>query len=357
MKKILIIFIGLPLACLLFTAFLLNTEGFISINLGESRVAFSLIFILTMSHLTISSMSLSFHRFHTHGGMILNRYLDIAMQTLLWLVTSMSMADWVAIHKVHHRHSDTAKDPHGPTARGFWHSLLKGSVDYNRAKKNPEVLAVRSQLKLTALETFYMNNNLMGPFIGSSLMILLFGWQLGLIYSGLNMLISPAFGVGGVNTLAHWWGYKNHKSKDNSRNLGFLVPLNFLICGELDHNNHHGRQKSCSFRHKWYEFDIGYVYIKMLEKLKLARVEFAYTPSSMKEELSTKWRATIERNRVLKSRMIELAEEFKLSRDQLVEMMTNSFAGRKEKLERPFKEFKKEILRAMRQEYAYNPGN
>ena len=211
-----------------------------------------------MTHITITAMSISFHRYHTHKGVILNKYVDFLMQFHLWVVTSMSKLDWVSVHMYHHAHSDKEKDPHSPVHKGFWHVFLKGAWDYNTAKSWDDVVKIRKRLPVNKFETYVAENLMIGPYFLTLVIIVLFGIEYGVAICLINYFISPIFAVGGVNALAHFAGYKNHKSGDNSRNIGFLIPLNFMICGELDHNNHHAKQKSCSFRHKWYEFDIGY---------------------------------------------------------------------------------------------------
>jgi len=163
----------------------------------------------------------------------------------------------------------------------------------------------------------------------------------------INFSISPLFAVGGVNALAHWLGYKNHKSGDNSRNIGFLFPLNFIICGELDHNNHHAHQKSCSFRHRWFEFDIGYLYILLLAKVKLAKVMNAYTPKNLKEEISEQLQTLLEKDFRFKKRFNELCHELNVSYQELLKQSEDYLKGKKVELETPVKEFLAEVRRTI----------
>jgi stearoyl-CoA desaturase (delta-9 desaturase) len=231
-----------------------------------------LLYLGVMAHLTIVCMSLSFHRAHTHQAVRLHPAVDFAMQLWLWAVTSMSKPDWVAVHRFHHATSDTPRDPHSPVHRGLGHVLALGAVDYARARRWPEVERLRARVPLTRWERWFDSEKLLGPVVLTALQLALFGWLWGAVLSVTCFAISPIFAVGGVNALAHWVGYRNYATGDNSRNLGVALPLlNFILCGELDHNNHHARPRSASFRHRWFEFDVGYVYLWLLSRAELAR--------------------------------------------------------------------------------------
>ncbi len=225
-----------------------------------------------MAHLTITAMSIAFHRSHTHQSVKLHPVVDTAMQTFLWGVTSMSKADWVSVHVYHHTHSDGPNDPHSPKQKGLLHVFFAGAYDYSMAKSWPEVLKIRKRIPLNRYEQYIANHLFTGPMILTGLLMVAFGPLYGSILGLLNFAISPLFAVGGVNAIAHSFGYTNYESKDESRNIGFLFILNWIICGELDHNNHHKFPKSPSFAHRWFEFDIGWVYIKMMRSFKLATV-------------------------------------------------------------------------------------
>ena len=303
------------------------------------------LYAIAMTHITITSMSLSFHRFHTHKGVVLNKYLDALMQLNLWLVGGMSKLDWVSVHVYHHAHSDTAKDPHSPVQKGIWHILFLGVFDYTKAKGSEPVQKIRKTLKRNKLEQFIADHTLWGLIIFTFFNLVMFGPFYGSLIALINFSISPIFAVGGVNGFAHWFGYKNHEYKDNSRNLGFIFPLNFLICGELDHNNHHAHPKSCSFRHRWFEFDWGYFYIKLLRRGKLAEIKNAYTPATLRKELGIKITAMMERDYRFKKRIEEIALELNTSVDELFQMVKDYIEGKKVKLSTELKALVSEAKR------------
>lgn len=230
-----------------------------------------IVWILT-AHLTITAMSLAFHRSHTHQAVKLNPVIDALMQIFLWTTTSMSKLDWVSVHIYHHAHSDTPNDPHSPKQKGVLSVFFMGAVDYSRAKHWPEVLKIRGRIPTNRLERFIADHLFLAPIVLASFLMFAFGPTYGAILMALTFAISPLFAVGGVNALAHYAGYQNYDSKDESRNIGFLFPLNWIICGELDHNNHHKFPRSPSFRHRWFEFDIGWVYLSMLKWVGLAKI-------------------------------------------------------------------------------------
>lgn len=310
----------------------IGAQGLMGAVFADHPWIWFMVYVVVVSHLTITAMSLCFHRQHTHKGVEFHPLLDMTMQVWLWCVTSMSKPDWVSVHTYHHAFSDTEKDPHSPVHKGFWHVFLLGVFDYTKAKALPEVLRIRKTIKLNWLEGFISRNLFTGPYFFSALLIVLFGANAGLVLLFTNFLISPLFAVGGVNALAHTWGYRNHISGDNSRNIGFLFPLNFIICGELDHNNHHSHQRSCSFRHKWYEFDIGWAYIWTLAKLKLASIRHLYTPETLRQEMARKVRALLDKDHRFKQKLEEMAREYQISALELRLRIEAAIEGQKLKL-------------------------
>jgi stearoyl-CoA desaturase (Delta-9 desaturase) len=326
----------------------LGLQGFFGSFVSDHPIVFLLIYSAIIAHVTISAMSLSFHRYHTHKGVIINKWIDMAMQVWLWMVTSMSKVDWVSVHIFHHAHSDQPKDPHSPVQKGILHTLFLGVFDYTEAKSWPEVLKIKKTIPTNKLETFIHSNPFTGPYFFSLIMIVMFGPVWGAVISVLNFMVSPMFAVGGVNALAHWWGYRNHVTTDNSRNLGFLLPLNFIICGELDHNNHHAHMRSCSFRHRWFEFDIGYVYLKLLHGLKLAELKNVYNPATLKQELSSKISELIEKDYRFKKRCEELAQELNTNYQELKTQIEAYVRGEQVKLEKSVRIFMAEVERTLK---------
>ncbi len=235
------------------------------------------LYLMGMTHITITAMSLCFHRMHTHQGVTFPKWLDHLMQSWLALTTGMSKLDWVSVHIYHHAHSDQEKDPHSPKHKGLARIFFFGVYDYVVAKDTPEVMKLRKKIPEDRYESFLKKNPLIGPIFTAAVLAVCFGPAVGGGIALATFAISPLFAVGGVNAIAHAIGYRNYETTDESRNIGFLFILNWMICGELDHNNHHAHPKSCSFRHRWYEFDVGYFYIQLLSLVGWAKVKTVYS--------------------------------------------------------------------------------
>jgi stearoyl-CoA desaturase (delta-9 desaturase) len=345
----LISFFALSFAALWFAlSHTIGLNGFFGDFIAAHPFIILPIYIAAVTHITITAMSLSFHRHHTHKGVVINPWIDMPMQVWLWFVTSMSKVDWVSVHIYHHAHSDQEKDPHSPLHKGLIHALFLGVFDYTKGKSLPEVQRIQKTIKTNRLEAYIHNHSFTGPFIMTAIAIVLFGPIWGGVIAVLNFLVSPIFAVGGVNAIAHWWGYRNHVTTDNSRNIGFLFPLNFLTCGELDHNNHHAHMKSCSFRHRWYEFDVGYFYLKIMSWCRLVELKSVYNPKTLKQELSMKVAELIERDSRFKKRCEELAAEMKTDYDDLKARIEAYCRGEKVKLDKAVREFMEEVERTLK---------
>ena len=226
---------------------------------------------LLMTHLTIVSVTLYLHRSQSHRGVEFHPVLAHAMRFWLWLTTGMNTKQWVAIHRKHHQTTDVEGDPHSPHVFGIKTVMTTGWYLYNKASKDANF--VMQYGKGTPKD--WIERKLYTPYtrLGIVLMLiidlLLFGpW--GLLVWGVQMVWIPFWAAGMINGLAHWWGYRNGETKDHSRNIS---PIGIIVGGEELHNNHHLAPASPKFSRKPWEFDIGWMYIKGLEFLGLAKLK------------------------------------------------------------------------------------
>jgi stearoyl-CoA desaturase (delta-9 desaturase) len=192
------------------------------------------------------------------------------MRAWLWLTTGMVTRQWVAIHRKHHRFTEQPGDPHSPHIYGIWRVLFKGAGLYHNASKDS--VMVNTYGVGTPDDWVERNVYSQHSRVGIMLMLLInvaiFG-AVGLVIWGIQMIWIPFWAAGVVNGIGHWVGYRNGVTKDNSRNIS---PIGIIIGGEEFHNNHHLDPGNAKLSKTWWEFDIGWFYIKILEVLKLAKL-------------------------------------------------------------------------------------
>ena len=229
-----------------------------------------IIYTLVMVQITIACVTLYLHRSQTHRAVQFHPVVNHVMRAWLWLTTGMVTRQWVAIHRKHHQRSDQEGDPHSPQIYGIWRVLFGGAFLYHSTSKDTAMIDSLSK----DCPDDWIERNLYTPHsrFGILLMLvidlLLFGpW--GLVVWGIQMIWIPFWAAGVVNGLSHWWGYRNTDTKDTSRNL---IPWAVWIGGEELHNNHHADGANAKFSQKWYEFDLGWMYISILRFFKLATV-------------------------------------------------------------------------------------
>ena len=226
---------------------------------------------LLMTHLTIVSVTLYLHRSQCHRGVEFHPVLAHAMRFWLWLTTGMNTKQWVAIHRKHHQTTDVEGDPHSPHVFGLKTVMTTGWYLYNKASKDADFVMQygKGTPKDWIERKLYTPYTRLGIVLMLAIDLLLFGWW-GLLVWGVQMVWIPFWAAGMINGLAHWWGYRNGETKDHSRNIS---PIGIIVGGEELHNNHHLAPASPKFSRKPWEFDIGWMYIKGLEFLGLAKLK------------------------------------------------------------------------------------
>ncbi len=219
------------------------------------------IYTLVVTHITIVAITLYLHRGVCHSAIEIKPILAHFFRFWLWLTTSMRTADWVAIHRKHHAKVETADDPHSPAHHGISNVLLRGADLYHHEKGNEETIQKYSQnCPNDWIEKYiYTGKNNFGILLLFISNIILFG-VVGIIIWSIQMMWTPIFAAGGINGAGHYWGYRNFNTNDDSTNLG---PVGIIIGGEELHNNHHAFPTAAKFSLKPWEFDIGWLYIKL----------------------------------------------------------------------------------------------
>ncbi len=225
---------------------------------------------LLLTHVTIASVTIFLHRHQAHRALDLHPAVSHFFRFWLWLTTGMRTKEWVAIHRKHHAKCETAEDPHSPQVLGLKKVLWQGAELYKKEARNQATLEKYGKgTPDDWLERKVYRHSVLG--IGSMMLIdlALFG-AAGLTVWAVQMIWIPFWAAGVINGIGHYWGYRNYECRDAATNI---LPWGILVGGEELHNNHHTYASSAKLSSKPWEFDIGWMYIRLLEMARLARVK------------------------------------------------------------------------------------
>jgi stearoyl-CoA desaturase (Delta-9 desaturase) len=228
-------------------------------------------YALVVTHITIAAVTIFLHRCQAHRALDLHPLVSHFFRFWLWLTTGMVTKNWTAIHRKHHARCETAEDPHSPQIEGINKVLWEGAELYRREARNQETKDKygRGTPDDWLEHNVYSIHDRIG--IGTMLVInfTLFGF-VGISIWAIQMAWIPFFAAGVINGIGHYWGYRTFQPEDASTNV---VPWGIVIGGEELHNNHHAYPSSARFSNRWFEFDLGWLYIRILETLGLAQVK------------------------------------------------------------------------------------
>ena len=228
------------------------------------------LYTLLTTHVTIIAVTVYLHRSQAHRALDVHPALAHGFRFWLWVSTGMSTRQWVAVHRKHHARCETADDPHSPVVKGIGEVLLRGAELYRSEAANAQTLERFGHGTPDDWLERRVYSRLAWQGVGAMLVfdVLLFG-AVGATVWAVQMLWIPIWAAGVVNGIGHWWGYRNFSSRDASHNV---VPWGLIIGGEELHNNHHTFPTSAKLSIKWWEFDLGWAYIRLFCWLGLARV-------------------------------------------------------------------------------------
>ena len=230
-----------------------------------------IVFTLIVTHITIAAVTIYLHRCQAHRALELHPIVSHFFRFWLWLTTGMVTKEWAAIHRKHHAKCETVDDPHSPQVLGINTVLSRGAELYKKEAANQETLDKFGH----GTPDDWVEHNIYSKFSwqGVAIMLIidvfLFG-AVGLTVWAVQMLWIPITAAGVINSIGHFWGYRSFDCEDASRNI---VPWGILIGGEELHNNHHTFATSAKLSNKWYEFDIGWMYIQIMSAVGLATVK------------------------------------------------------------------------------------
>ena len=226
---------------------------------------------LVMLQVTVTGVTLYFHRDQAHRGVDLHPVLRHFFRFWLWMGTGMTTREWVAVHRKHHAKCETAEDPHSPVVFGLKKVLLEGAELYKEHAADPETLEKYSRgCPDDWLENqLYYRHSYLGILIFVVAMLLMFGVA-GVIMVAVQMSSMPLLAAGVINGIGHHSGYRNFETEDAATNI---VPWGVFLGGEELHNNHHAFPSSAKFSMRSWEFDIGWMWLTIFSSIGLARVK------------------------------------------------------------------------------------
>ncbi len=225
---------------------------------------------LVLTHITIASITIYLHRHQAHRALELHALPSHFFRFWLWLTTGMVTKEWTAIHRKHHAKCETTDDPHSPQILSIGKVVKEGSELYRKESKNLETMERYGHGTPDDWieREIYSKHSVKGVSLMLIIDLVLFG-PIGLTMWAVQMAWSPFLAAGIINGVGHYWGYRNLQVEDASRNI---IPWGILVGGEELHNNHHAYATSARLSNKWYEFDIGWMYICILKSMGLAQV-------------------------------------------------------------------------------------
>lgn len=244
---------------------------FLSNGFAHLSVGWIAIITLVMVQITIASVTLFLHRCQAHSAVVFKPVVSHFFRFWIWVTTGMITKEWVAVHRKHHATVETDEDPHSPKTHGIKKLLFDGVDLYRKESINDKTLERYGHN--TPNDWVERHVYTPHPRVGITLMLIvdlvLFG-SLGVAVWAIQMIWIPFFAAGIINGAGHYWGYRNYDTPDWSTNITWFAVF---IGGEELHNNHHAFPKSAKFSQRWFEFDIGWLWLSLLQVSGLAKVK------------------------------------------------------------------------------------
>jgi len=214
---------------------------------------------------------MGYHRCLTHGSFSTWRPVRWLLALIGGLAGEGSALTWVAVHRKHHVFSDEEGDPHSPRDGAWWSHMLwlapnMGGEYYHRLYSRYAPDLYKDRVMVLLHKTFLLWHWLLGFGLfglGYWLWDVRTAWSF-VIWGVFVRMVYVLHVTWFVNSATHMWGYKNYDVADDSTNLWWV---GLLAYGEGWHNNHHAFQRMARHGHRWWEVDVTYWAILVLEKL------------------------------------------------------------------------------------------
>ena len=270
-------------------------------GLWNPGILATVVFTLAVTHVTIVAVTVYLHRFSAHRSLDLHPALQHFFRGWLWLTTGMGTLDWTSVHRKHHALCETEEDPHSPKIKGLWEIFWNGVAHYKAACTEETHKRYGKGCPDDWIErNLYSRYSWHGIILMFIIDVLLFG-TIGITVWAVQMVWIPLFAAGVINGIGHAWGYRNYECSDAATNVS---PWGIIIGGEELHNNHHTYPNSAKLSQKPWEFDIGWMYIRILEILGLAKARSTgpvsqRDPGKSNIDIDTVWAVLNDRFRVM----------------------------------------------------------
>jgi fatty-acid desaturase len=255
--------IGIPLVHLLALAapFTFTWAGFVA-------------FLIMLCITSMLGVTLCYHRLLTHRSFKTSKTLKYIFTFIACLALQGGPIRWVATHRLHHKSTDKTNDPHSPLHGFIWAHLLWVFHRHPKLETSKDLNHYAPDLHSDPVFRFF-DKYIFVIYIGCAALFFVAGllikdWQLGLslvIWGFALRTVYTWHTTWLVNSAAHRWGYRSHLTSENSRNNWWVALLTF---GEGWHNNHHAYPTSAKMGLSWFEIDMTYWFIKLLEWVGLA---------------------------------------------------------------------------------------
>ncbi|HUS05727.1 MAG TPA: fatty acid desaturase [Bryobacteraceae bacterium] len=212
-------------------------------------------------------IGMGYHRLHTHRSYKVPRWLEYFLAVCGTLTLEGGPIFWVATHRIHHQKSDQDGDPHSPRDGGFWAHV--GWIIFGEGNHNKTAVMARYVPDL-ARDPFYvwLNTYHYVPLVILGLILLAAGGLPMMLWGVFVRVVVGLHATWLVNSATHMWGSRRFATRDDSRNSWWVAILTF---GEGWHNNHHAHPTSARHGLAWYEIDLTWMQINLLQKLGIAK--------------------------------------------------------------------------------------
>jgi len=217
-------------------------------------------------------IGMGYHRLLTHRGFKTSKAVEYFLSFCATLGLQSGAINWVTTHRIHHAFTETDKDPHTPHHGTYWSHM--GWIFRGTAQNQDEATQLRyaPDLVRDKVHVFMSNYYYVTPIIAAVILYAIGGWSMVLWGIFLRQVIGW-HSTWLVNSATHLWGTRRFDTRDDSRNNGLIAALTF---GEGWHNNHHAHPRSAKHGLTWYEFDVNWLQLKLMEKLGLISDLYGY---------------------------------------------------------------------------------